>query len=372
MPPASSDESGPAAVPARSGRFLLLSCQPGAEDALFARLPTVLPGAMRAAWRRGIVTVRLADDAELSADLPSAKVAEQLLFTRTVSESLGQLHGSTLTARAQAALGLASEPWQQLHVWQREPGTSRRRPAEAMPSAAELHAEIMRQAGLPPGDEARANDAVAGATAAPGERILDVVIDSPERAWVGWHRADFPASCWPAGVYPGQLPPTAVSRAWLKLDEAIATFELRLVPGQRACELGSAPGGACQRLLEAGLHVVGVDPAEADPVVMAHPRYEHWRMRARDIRLRAFRGFDWLVTDMNIDPSSTVEALERLVTAPGGRPRGIIATLKLPSWSRAAEIPAWLERIQGWGYTTRSRQLSHGGREVCVAAVSRS
>jgi 23S rRNA (cytidine2498-2'-O)-methyltransferase len=170
-------------------------------------------------------------------------------------------------------------------------------------------------------------------------------------------------------MHPTVLAADKVSRAWLKLDEALETFAIELAPGQRAVELGCAPGGACQRLLEAGLNVVGVDPAMVDPRVAEHPRFEQWRMRARDVRLRSFRGFDWVVADMNIDPKSTLESIGRVVTAPGARPAGIIATLKLPDWSRAAELPGWLDQFRSWGFTPRARQLSTGGREVCVAAV---
>jgi hypothetical protein len=75
-----------------------------------------------------------------------------------------------------------------------------------------------------------------------------------------------------------------------------------------------------------------------------------------------------VVADMNIDPTSTLDAIERVLSAPGKPPRGIIATLKLPNWSRAAELPGWLERFVAWGYAPRARQLSTGGREVCVVA----
>ena len=92
-------------------------------------------------------------------------------------------------------------------------------------------------------------------------------------------------------------------------------------------------------------------------------------MRARDVKLRSFRGFDWVVADMNIDPTSTMESLERVVTAPLCRPRGIIATLKLPEWSRAAAVDDWLAAFRGWGFTPVARQLSTGGREICVVAL---
>jgi hypothetical protein len=82
------------------------------------------------------------------------------------------------------------------------------------------------------------------------------------------------------------------------------------------------------------------------------------------------KGFDWLLTDMNIDPSSTMAALERVLGG-GVRPTGVIATLKLPDWSRAADLPGWLDAFRGWGYAPRVRQLSTGGREVCVVATVR-
>ena len=92
-------------------------------------------------------------------------------------------------------------------------------------------------------------------------------------------------------------------------------------------------------------------------------------MRARDVRVKNFRGFDWIVADMNIDPRSTLASLERIVTAAGVKPTGIIATLKLPDWSRAEELPAWLDRFRSWGFAPRARQVSTAGREVCVAAL---
>jgi 23S rRNA (cytidine2498-2'-O)-methyltransferase len=216
--------------------------------------------------------------------------------------------------------------------------------------------------------ERQAALAAVGVETPRGALVLDCVLDAPDRWWAGWHLAGSPSACWPGGVSPRSLPLGKVSRAWLKLDEAIAVFGITFEPGARAVELGAAPGGACQRLLEAGLAVTGIDPALVDEKVAAHPRFEQWRMRARDVKLRQLRGFDWVVADMNIDPTSTLDAIERVVSAPGKPPRGIVATLKLPNWSRAAELPGWLERFVAWGYVPRARQLSTAGREVCVVA----
>jgi 23S rRNA (cytidine2498-2'-O)-methyltransferase len=163
-----------------------------------------------------------------------------------------------------------------------------------------------------------------------------------------------------------------VSRAWLKLDEAIATFGIDIAPGTRVCEWGAAPGGACQRLLEAGLEVVAVDPAPLDAVVAAEPGFTQWRKRARDVALRDLRGFRWLLSDMNIDPTSTLEAVGRAATAPGTTLEGLVLTLKIPDWSRAAALDEWLAAVRSWGFTPEARQLSTGGREVCVVARRRA
>ncbi len=316
------------------------------------RQEAVLPQVRKAAWRRGVVTFRLDPPGHAAFD-PPPDFWPDLVFARTCIGSLGQVTGSDDAARVTAALAPAPGPWHNVHVWARDPAL------EASVEA--IRSRLLAAAGIP----------AASPIAAPGDRVFDCVIDSPERWWVGWHRAATPPSRWPGGIYPGTLAPTAVSRAWLKLDEAIATFELRLDPGQRAIELGAAPGGACQRLLEEGLDVVGIDPAVVDPIVAAHPRFTQWRKRARDVRLREFRGFEWIVCDMNIDPVSTMESLGRIVTTPGVTPRGVIATLKLPEWSRAAALPEWLDAFRAWGFRPQARQLSTGGREICVVALRR-
>lgn len=334
--------------------FLLLACQGGAEAALERRQRRLLPGLAKAAWRRGVVTFRVPADHPLPADLGS--LLEPLVFARAALHSRGQVAAGTEGERVLlAAERFADVAATRVHVWKRDPRI------EADPAAV---ARALAVACIP-------SPAPPGAIASPGEVVLDCGIDADDRWWLGWHRSTGPSTCWPGGCYPVALPEDKVSRAWLKLDEAIASFMIPLEPGQRACELGAAPGGACQRLLEAGLDVVGVDPAEVDPAVSAHPRFTQWRMRARDVKLRLLRGFDWLVADMNIDPVSTMAALERAVSASRARPRGLIATLKLPDWSRADDLDDWLERMVRWGYEPRARQLSTGGREVCVVALRR-
>lgn len=339
--------------------FLLAACQAGAEGAVRERMAVGWPDVKPGAWRRGVVTFRLPAPVQ---DLP-ADLLDRLVFARTLIHSLGQVTGSdpaALAAEATARAGTTG--WQRVHCWHRQFAPGPQPPSLAEPVAAAL-AATLAACGLP---------AQTDPTARPGDLVLDVVLDSPERWWVGWHRAAEPATCWPGGIHrlaTGPLPAGKVSRAWLKLDEAIAVFGIPLAAGERGVELGAAPGGACQRLLEAGLRVVGVDPAIVDPAVAALPGFTQWRMRARDVPVARFAGFDWLVADMNIDPRSTLAALGRVATAKGVRPAGIVATLKIPAWSRAGEVAEWLAAFAGWGFRTRARQLSSSGRELCVVAT---
>jgi len=348
MPAATFPISGHGVAPARRGDFLLVACQGGAEAALATRQAAAVPGMRKAAWRRGVVTFRL----DPGVDPPDEFFPPDLVFGRACTRSLGQVTGGDAAALATAAVDLAGPAaWHNVHVWNRVASV-----AEPIDDIRGRLLSAVGLGGVP--DVAR-----------PGDLVLDIVVDAANRWWVGWHRAATPPSCWPGGLYPGTLPAGKVSRAWLKLDEAIATFGIPLEPGQRAVEFGAAPGGACQRLLEAGLRVVAVDPALVDPVVAAHPHFEQWRMRARDVKLKMFRGVDWLVCDMNIDPKSTLESIDRVMAAPGAGPRGIVATLKIPDWTRAAELPSWLGAFTAWGYRPTARQLSTGGREVCVVAL---
>lgn len=346
---------------ASSGGFLLCGCQPGAEAALRERVAEVTPALKPAAWRRGVVTFRVADDAGTSA----AAVEADGVFARAVIHSLGQVTGDDVGSLVCEAVAIARskeiQP-QNVHVWYRVTPVGRGA-AAALSAAAHARGMLLDGLGL---------DRSLPAEADVGAHVLDCVIDSETRWWVGWHRADCVASRWPGGFHPAafsELPQGVVSRAWLKLDEAIRVFEIPLAAGQRAIELGASPGGACQRLLEAGLHVVGVDPALVDAVVSSRQLFTQWRMRAREVPLDKFRGCDWLVADMNIDPKSTLAALGRVATARGVKLEGIIATLKIPDWSRAAELSGWLDTIRSWGFEPRARQLSTSGREVCVVAV---
>ena len=51
-------------------------------------------------------------------------------------------------------------------------------------------------------------------------------------------------------------------------------------------------------------------------------------------------------------------------------PRLLALQDQLNDWNLAEQIPSYLERVRGWGYSrVRVRQLSHNRQEVCLAAL---
>ena len=332
--------------------FLLVGCQGGAESVIERRQQQWFPTWQKTAWRRGLVSFRLPEAASGQTAAVPPLVIEHLIFAQTACRCLGQVTGNNDAERIEAACNLiGTAPFADVHVWNRNPRLN----LDTEP----IRTGLVTALELP----------TVVTDTPPGSLVLDCVVDSEDRWWIGWHHVLTAADDWPGGRYPGQLPKDAVSRAWLKLDEAINRFDLTFRRNQQACELGAAPGGSCQRLLEADLSVIGVDPATIDPRVIKHPQFTHWQKRTRDVRVKDLRRCDWLVTDMNIDPASTIAALERVVAVSGRRPRGIISTLKLTDWSQAEELDDWCDRLSRWGYQPQVRQLSTGGREVCLVAT---
>ncbi len=369
-----------------SQKFLFFTCQVGVEKVLKAELARLRPELRFAFSRPGFLTYKLPPQLVLPEDFRLRAV-----FARSYGFSVGKVSiidktAETAGTEENRSAGvdwemLAREVWkiapggdyQRIHVWPRdasEPGRHGYEPGMT-PEAIFLHEELRR---LCPNPAAlAAEDADPEQPAAAGQLVLDCIIIDPGVCWVGYHRAGGFSSRWPGGMLPLKLPEDAVSRAWLKMEEALCWSRLPIRAGNRVAEIGSAPGGASQALLSRGLLVAGIDPAEMSPTVLANPNFTHIRRRSLQVRRREFRKIRWLTADMNVAPNYTLDSVEAIVTHPEVNIRGMVLTLKLTDWSLAQNIPEYLERIRGWGYeVVRARQLLFNRREICVAAMQRA
>lgn len=338
--------------------FLFVACQIGAEGALKGELAVNWPEFRLAFSRPGFLTFKLPPEHGLTADFDIKSV-----FARTYGFSLGRVEGPMAENLFVQTWELAKDQEVDLvHVWQRDalaPGEHGFEPGPTELADEIGHLLAAARPELPVNKRAR-----------PGERVLDVVLVEPNQWFIGLHQAASMPSRWPGGVCQIEPPEEMISRAYLKMHEALLWSRLPISSGDRAVEIGSSPGGACQALLERGLVVTGIDPAEMDESLLAHPHFTHIRKRASEVKRREFSGVKWLMADSNVAPAHTLDSVEAIVTHPDVHIRGMLLTLKLLSWELTAEIPNYVARVRSWGYEhVRARQLASNRQEICLLAM---
>jgi 23S rRNA (cytidine2498-2'-O)-methyltransferase len=343
-------------------RFVFVATQAGVERALKNDVAREHPDLRFAFSRPGFLTFRLP---ELP---PHGDFVLRSVFARTWGYSLGKVGGSDDTQLAAEAWRLAGEqlpngPLRHVHVWLRDRALPGDEGYDAAPDELARSLGALLVANRPERNELTAVNTIAAAD----ELVLDCALVERQEWWLGWHRAASPELRWPGGVPPIALPPRLISRAYLKIVEALDWSELPIRPGDRCVEIGSSPGGSCLALLERGLLVTGLDPAEMDPEVLAHPNFTHVRARAKDVKRSVFRDCRWLVMDANVAPNYTLDTLDGVLTQGGARPEALVLTLKLTDPALAERLPAIAERIRRYGYRrVRMRQLAFNRQEVCA------
>ena len=206
--------------------------------------------------------------------------------------------------------------------------------------------------------------------AEPGDRVLDVLLVEPGQWFFGTHDAAQWPSRWPGGVQPIEPLYEPISRAYYKAAEAITWSGFDMQAGDHVVEIGSAPGGACGRMLELGMRVTGIDPADMDPRIAKHPRFRHIRARGGDLPRKEFRGADWLFVDSNVRPEKTIVTVQNIVTHRDSQFRGLLITMKLGDYTAAPRIENWKRSIESWRPSEiRVRQLARNKCEVCFAVT---
>lgn len=349
--------------------FVFITCQFGAEGALKGEIARRWTRWRLAYSRPGFVTFKLPAGQRLPDDFDLHSV-----FGRAHGFSLGKVIGENAEVLAAQAWALAADlPVVDVHCWQRDTASPGYRKYEPGPTLLAEMARGLIVAAAPPnrlpaeaiGSEPRPSK--------PGALVLDCVLVQPNEWWIGYHRAGPQSGRWPGGLLPLLLPPHAVSRAYLKIEESLLWSELPVQPGDVCAELGCAPGGSAQALLERGAKVLGVDPAEVDPAVLENSNFEHIRRRSKEVPKRTFTPVRFLFSDMNVAPNYTLDSVEAIVTHPDVKIEGVLLTLKLIEWEQASHISEYLDRIRGWGYpVVRARQLQHNRQEICVVATRRA
>ena len=347
--------------PQTPSEFLFVICQNGAESALRNEILSNHPEMKLAFSQPGFVTFKIQPGA-----IPFDFTLKSPL-ARTAGWSLGKLQGENATELADQISQIDQfKSADRIHIFERDPWLPGRNHFE--PGVSPLAAEI---AGLMterlPAEPKRPE---INSRAKSGETVFDVVLVQPNQWWYGVHIATPVASRWPGGVPQIDVRREVFSRAYFKLSEALLWSGIRVQPGDVCAELGSAPGGACQLLLEKGAKVIGIDPAEMEPALLEDKNFTHIRRRGTEVRIRDLKSVQWLMSDMNTDPEFTLEVVENLLSHDSINPKGLILTMKLSEWDWLAKVPTHIQRVRKLGFQiVKVRQLAFNRREYCLAAI---
>ncbi len=317
--------------------FAFATCLPGVEPAIKLEIELTRPDLKFAFSRPGLLTFKSTREIP-PADPPGS------VFARVWGRSVGAVTDPSTVAAELAAFGAT-----RVHAFSRD---------------LELPADLARWQAIGPGGAAQADELVA-------DLIVPHGAATTEAAWLGVHRHDPSRPPYAGGTFGVVVPPDAPSRAFAKIEEAIAWARLPMVAGQVALEIGAAPGGAVLALARRGLTVWGVDTGELAPNVLALPNVHHLAKKVGAVRWEELPPrVDWLLVDVNLAPQVALHEIARLM--PKLRPtlRGAVITLKMNDWSFVAELPKLVARIRELGLPdVRLRHLPSNRREVCAVAL---
>ena len=365
--------------------FLYVGCQPNANAVCKQTVLDAHPELRFAFSRPGFLTFKHAQEKVPRAFAPRSP------FARVAGLSLARVGGDP-TSLAQQFWDLAPRA-DHLHVWARTDRLQRDDAASEQGDDATDSNNLNRPPMLEESSDESSDAALAiggalqtamdelreGAEqlqlrvnqpARPHQTIVDCIVVEPDQWWIGWREASSPPLRWVGGA-PSITPPTnMVSRAYLKMKEALLWSRLPIGSGQTVAEIGSAPGGSCQALLETGAEVIGIDPAEMDPVILSQPGFSHIRRRGAEVRRKDLAHAQWLCVDSNVAPQHTLDTLAALHEHEQIQFRGMLITLKMPNWKLAAQLDDYLGQIRRLGYqVVKPRHLSYNRQELCVAAA---
>lgn len=352
-------------LPAKSS-FFYVTCQPGVEDLIKAHL--CKSGDLKFAFSRpGFLTFKLSDD-EFGTVLRAAQLFGGSPFIRSHGWSIGRVQGAPNAAANEMWEKFGGIAFDRLHIWTRTPKLMTETPSEgeekteldiareAIHSAAptrfrSIWQELTRQAEL-------------------GETVLDCVIVEPESWWIGWHNVHSSAGRLIGGMPQLERPDPFISRAYYKLEEGLKWSGLSIQTGDLCVEIGSAPGGAAQALLNRGAKVIGIDPAEMHPHVAENPHFKHLKMRGSEVAKRDLAGAKWLFADSNVAPTHTLDSVEGIATNRRIELKGLLLTLKFTDWRLLDELPNYVQRVKSWGFhSVQLRHLTYNRQELCLFAT---
>ncbi len=158
-----------------------------------------------------------------------------------------------------------------------------------------------------------------------------------------------------------------ISRAENKLTEALAKYKIKLEDkGNYALDIGAAPGGWTNVLLQHGFFVDAVDPGDLNPILLENPKVRHYKCKiesmAQASEFSQKHKYDIIVDDMNVDPETTAEIMN--ILTPCLKENGLaIVTIKLPG-NPEKGIQEATKKLSKYYNILKVNNLFHNRQEV--------
>lgn len=194
--------------------------------------------------------------------------------------------------------------------------------------------------------------------------IIISIYAAEETLYVGFGAPYEMLSDWPGGAVRFQRENGQVSRAKFKLLEAECAFGLNYANYKRALDVGAAPGGWTSLLLERGLRVTAIDPADMHPSLLQHPALTHLKQNAAHTKLPP-ESFDLLVCDMSWSPMLMSRLVLDLKDSLESDAAAII-TVKLMHRKPLQTIREVKERLETAFIVQKAKQLFHNREEITL------
>lgn len=194
--------------------------------------------------------------------------------------------------------------------------------------------------------------------------VIISIYAGEKQLYVGFGKPEDMLSDWPGGAVRFQREEGQVSRAKFKLLEAERAFGLHYGDFNTALDIGAAPGGWTSLLLERGLRVTAIDPADMHPSLIHHPALTHLKVNASEAKL-AQGSFDLLVCDMSWSPMLMSRLVLDLKESLADGATAII-TVKLMHRKPLQTIREVKERLETGFKVLKAKQLFHNREEITL------
>ncbi len=204
-----------------------------------------------------------------------------------------------------------------------------------------------------------------------GSEVLELIKLSDDKFYLGKTFKKSRKKYYPLGdpkiVYDESSP----SRAYMKILEAMAVFDVEVDESDVVVEFGSSPGGATYAMLQNGATVIGIDPGVMDPKVLAFTKFTHINKAIQDVKKSELpEKIDWVLVDMNLSPEAGINELEQLLPSDTSKIKGIFFTTKVTKNNVIGRIEFYKKLFTKMGFRqVQTLQVPHHKQEFLIFAT---